>query len=45
MIPIKNLFYLLLYAWDAFDEARMIGVDAERETIFLTCWAAFWVTV
>lgn len=39
MIAIKNLFYLLLYAWDAFDEGQMTAVDAEPETDLLNLLA------
>lgn len=35
MIPIKNLYYLLLYAWDALDELDTGIVDAEPETSVL----------
>src|SRR5437870_3287900 len=40
MIAIKNLFYLLMYAWDAFDESQMTAVDAEPETDLLNLLAA-----
>jgi 5-methylcytosine-specific restriction enzyme subunit McrC len=40
MISVKNLYYLLLYAWDRFDESRMIAVDAEPETDLLNLLAA-----
>jgi 5-methylcytosine-specific restriction enzyme subunit McrC len=39
MIAIKNLFYLLLYAWDAFDEGQITAVDAEPETDLLNLLA------
>ena len=32
MITVKNLYYLLLYAWDFFEPDRMTAVDAEPET-------------
>lgn len=32
MITIKNLYYLLLYAWDFFEPDRMAAIDAEPET-------------
>jgi len=35
MIPIRNLYYLLLYAWDALDEAEMLTVTSEPETKLL----------
>lgn len=40
MIAVKNLFYLLLYAWDAFDEGQIKAVDAEPETDLLNLLAA-----
>jgi 5-methylcytosine-specific restriction enzyme subunit McrC len=40
MIPVNNLYYLLLYAWDAFEEGRMTAVDAEPETDLLNLLAA-----
>src|SRR3954468_9405112 len=40
MIAIKNLYYLLLYAWDAFEEGRMAPVDAEPDTDLLNLLAA-----
>lgn len=32
MITVKNLYYLLLYAWDFFEPDRMAAIDAEPET-------------
>lgn len=32
MITVKNIYYLLLYAWDKFDEGRMVSIDAEPDT-------------
>lgn len=32
MITVKNLYYLLLYAWDQFDEGRMVAIDAAPDT-------------
>src|SRR5262245_12373686 len=40
MIAIKNLFYLLLYAWDALDQCQMTSVDAEPETDLLNLLAS-----
>lgn len=40
MIPIQNLFYLLLYAWDALDEAGILAITAEPETHLLDLLAA-----
>ena len=40
MISVKNLYYLLLYAWDRFEESRMIAIDAEPETDLLNLLAA-----
>ena len=40
MIAIKNVYYLLLYAWDRFDEGRMNTVDAEPETDLLNLLAS-----
>ena len=40
MIPIQNLFYLLLYAWDALDEAGILAITAEPETQLLDLLAA-----
>jgi 5-methylcytosine-specific restriction enzyme subunit McrC len=34
-IPIQNLYYLLLYAWDVLEEADLLVVDAEPETRLL----------
>ena len=39
MISIKNLFYLLLYAWDRFDEGQMASIDAEPDTDLLNLLA------
>ncbi len=35
MIRVKNIYYLLLYAWDMFDEGRMAAVDAEPDSDLL----------
>lgn len=35
MIPIQNIYYLLIYAWDALDEGESISADAEPETTIL----------
>lgn len=32
MITVRNIYYLLLYAWDKFDEGRMVSIDAEPDT-------------
>jgi 5-methylcytosine-specific restriction enzyme subunit McrC len=40
MIAVKNLYYLLLYVWDAFDEAQMRAIDAEPDTDLLNLLAA-----
>jgi 5-methylcytosine-specific restriction enzyme subunit McrC len=40
MIAVKNLYFLLLYAWDAFDEGRMTAIDAEPETDLLNLLAS-----
>ena len=40
MIAVKNLYYLLLYAWNTFDEGRMAAVDAEPDTDLLNLMAA-----
>jgi 5-methylcytosine-specific restriction enzyme subunit McrC len=40
MIPIQNLFYLLLYAWDALDEAESLAITPEPETQLLDLLAA-----
>lgn len=40
MIPIQNLFYLLLYAWDALDEAEPLAITPEPETKILDLLAA-----
>jgi 5-methylcytosine-specific restriction enzyme subunit McrC len=40
MIPVKNLYYLLLYAWDAFEESRMTAIDADPETDLLNLLAS-----
>lgn len=40
MITIQNLYYLLLYAWDAFDEGRLADIDAEPYTDLLNLLAA-----
>lgn len=32
MIAIRNVYYLLLYAWDRLDEGRMATIDAEPDT-------------
>lgn len=32
MITVKNLYYLLLYAWDFFEPDRMAAIDAAPET-------------
>lgn len=40
MIAVRNLYYLLLYVWDAFDEARMQAVRAEPQTDLLNLLAA-----
>ena len=40
MIPIQNLFYLLLYAWDALDEAETLAIAPEPETRLLDLLAA-----
>jgi 5-methylcytosine-specific restriction enzyme subunit McrC len=40
MISVRNLYYLLLYAWDAFDEARMRAIYAEPDTDLLNLLAA-----
>jgi 5-methylcytosine-specific restriction enzyme subunit McrC len=40
MIPIRNLIYLLLYAWDALDEAETLAITPEPETRLLDLLAA-----
>src|SRR5262245_35394543 len=35
MIAVKNIYYLLLYAWDVFDERTMASVDVEPDTDLL----------
>jgi 5-methylcytosine-specific restriction enzyme subunit McrC len=40
MIPIQNLYFLLLYAWDALEEAQTVEVAAEPETKLLDLLAA-----
>ena len=30
-IPIKNIYYLLLYAWDSLDEGDLVSVKAEEQ--------------
>ena len=34
-IPIQNLYYLLLYAWDALEEGQMVEASAQSETQIL----------
>jgi 5-methylcytosine-specific restriction enzyme subunit McrC len=36
MIAVKNIYYLLLYAWDVFDEGTMASVDVEPDTDLLS---------
>jgi 5-methylcytosine-specific restriction enzyme subunit McrC len=40
MIAVRNIYYLLLYAWDRFDEGRMAIVDAEPDTDLLNLLAS-----
>jgi 5-methylcytosine-specific restriction enzyme subunit McrC len=40
VIPIQNLFYLLLYAWDTLDEAETLAITPEPETRLLDLLAA-----
>jgi len=40
MIPIKNIYYLLLYAWDALEQIDTHAVAAEPETQILDLLAA-----
>jgi 5-methylcytosine-specific restriction enzyme subunit McrC len=35
MIPIQNLYFLLLYAWDALDEAETLAITPDPETQIL----------
>jgi 5-methylcytosine-specific restriction enzyme subunit McrC len=39
MIPIQNLYYLLVYAWDTLDEAGQIDVDVAGSTDLLDLFA------
>src|SRR5262245_26757550 len=40
MIPIQNLYYLLLYAWDALEQGEAVGVEVEPQTQVLDLLAA-----
>jgi 5-methylcytosine-specific restriction enzyme subunit McrC len=40
MISIKNLYYLLLYAWDRYSEPRMAQTDAEPDTELVNLFAS-----
>lgn len=40
LIAVKNIYYLLLYAWDRFDESLMTAIDAEPESDLLNLLAA-----
>ena len=38
-IPIQNIYYLLVYAWDTLDEADLVDVDAADHTSLLDLFA------
>jgi 5-methylcytosine-specific restriction enzyme subunit McrC len=40
VIPVRNLYYLLLYAWDMFSDGQMAMVDAEPDTDLLNLLAS-----
>jgi 5-methylcytosine-specific restriction enzyme subunit McrC len=40
MIPIENLYYLLLYAWDVLDEGQLVDISAESRATILDLLAA-----
>lgn len=40
MIPIKNVYYLLLYAWDALEQTDLQAISAEPKTELLDLLAA-----
>ncbi len=40
LITVKNIYYLLLYAWDRFDESLMTAIDAEPDTDLFNLLAA-----
>lgn len=42
-IPIRNIYFLLAYAWDCLDEAEVIGVTAEEELRLLDLFARLMV--
>ena len=35
MIPIKNIYYLLSYAWNRLEESELVDVSAEDESDLL----------
>ncbi|WP_338763433.1 5-methylcytosine-specific restriction endonuclease system specificity protein McrC [Bernardetia sp. ABR2-2B] len=39
LIPIKNIYYLLCYAWNKLDESKQIKVDVEEKTELLDLFA------
>ena len=39
-IPIRNLYYLLVYAWNALDEADLVDVSEQPETRIVDLFAA-----
>ena len=38
-IPIRNIYYLLLYAWNRLEEAEVVAVSTENETSLLNLFA------
>jgi 5-methylcytosine-specific restriction endonuclease McrBC regulatory subunit McrC len=38
-IPIQNIYYLLVYAWDSLEEADLLQIEPEQSTDLLDLFA------